>query len=306
MSYDPTIAALTFGDTKAAALYFKRVLPVSFASLTGDYKGFFVNVPDPVPLEVAAKLIFGEDAPRDLIVTYLDEYWTPFIRRLSPLVANPKASDAPDAYEELKHLYLSNTTTPEGHSVRDAFQDFARGLGIDTYSVLLPEKNEATSGFGETYAYLALSAVSLIDTSKATWEQIAELRRSPEAARRLRRLRLFFFGTYVGKSRSFVEDDLLRRLDDYERTRKEFGFETSLSVLSVLLDAKSIQSAFVAGMAAAFFGGPVAGLASGAVVELGRVAIEAGKKVAQIRRLHDGHELAYLIDTLKLGRDRFR
>jgi hypothetical protein len=172
MSYDPTIAALSFGNAKAAALYFTRVLPVAFASLRGDKGGLYLEVPDHVPVEVAVKLIFDEDAPKHLILSYLDDYWAPFMRRLRPLMTDPKSSTEPGAYEELKNLYLSNAGTATGHSVRDLFRDFANDLGIDKYSVLLPEQNPSGADFAETYAYLALSAVSLIDTSKASWDQM--------------------------------------------------------------------------------------------------------------------------------------
>jgi hypothetical protein len=149
MSYDPNIAAISFGNTKAAALYFNRVLPVAFASLTGDKGGLYMEVPDHLPIEVAVKLIFDEDAPRHLIISYLDDYWAPFMKRLRPLITCPKNSTEPDAYEELKNLYLSNAATAGGDSVRAIFRDFAHELGIDKCSVLLPEQNASGDGLPE-------------------------------------------------------------------------------------------------------------------------------------------------------------
>jgi hypothetical protein len=294
MSYERHIAAMSFGDLKAASLYFDRVLPIAFASLRGDDGGLYLEAPDRVPIEIAAKLIFGEDAPRHLIISYLDDYWSPFIRQLGAPTRN---STDHDAYDEVKRLYLSNAAMKDGRSIRGVFGNFARSMGVPAYSVLLPGEDSVTSSFSEAYSYLALLEIPLVDTSKATWEQIAELRRDPEARGRLRRLRMFFLQDYVGKPRAYVEDDLLRRLDDYERTRKELGFEAILSTLSVLLDAKSVQAAAVAGLTATFLGGPLVGLGVGAAVEIGKVILEAGKKIAHIRSLADGHELAYLIDA---------
>lgn len=297
MSYDRHIAALSFGDLKTAALYFDRVLPLAFASIRGDARGLVLYAPDPIPIELAAQLIFGQNAPRHLIISWIDDYWHPFMKQLRPLMAQPRNSQDPSAYDELKRLYLSNAAVGDKHSVRDIFRELARRLAIESYAVLLPEENSENTGFSEAYACLALLDVPLIDPSNASWEQILEVRRSAEASRKLRRLRLFFFENYSGKPRSYVEDDLLRRLDDYERVRREFGFDTVLSAISVVLDAKNLQAAVVAGLTAALFGGPSAGFTVGATVEVGKVAIAACQRIAQIRRLRDGHELAYLIDA---------
>lgn len=111
----------------------------------------------------------------------------------------------------------------------------------------------------------------------------------------LRRLRLFFTENYIGKSRAFIEDDLLRRVADYERTRKKHGFDAVLSSLSILLDANTLQAAAVAGLTSALFGGVAIGVTTGAAIELGKVLIELGKKQANIRNLAEGHELGHVI-----------
>src|SRR5439155_18622697 len=137
------------------------------------------------------------------------------------------------------------------------------------YSVLLPSDQPAAT-FAEAYACLAASGLPLVDTSRATWDQVMELRADPEARRQLRRLRLFFLENYTGKPKAFIEDDLLRRIDDYESTRRKHGFEAVLSSMSVLLEANSLQAAAVAGLTSALFGGPLAGISVGAAVELGK------------------------------------
>jgi hypothetical protein len=295
MSYNRNISALCFGDLKAAALYFDRIVPVAFRSLRGDKKGLFLEAPDPVPVKVIVKLIFGDEAPDYLVISYLDDYWSPFMRGLNPFLKNRKGSSLDlEAYTELKTLYLSNSSSPKLGSVRSEFAKFAKKLGVPSYSVLLPDETP-TASFTEAYSCLVASKLPLIDASTATWDQIIELRRSPEAKIKLRRLRLFFFENYTGKPKSYVEDDLLRRLDDYEKARREFGFDTITSSISVLLDSQNLQASLVAGLAAALFGGPTAAISAGASVELGKFSLEVAKKRAQIRSLSDGHELAYII-----------
>lgn len=298
MTYARTLSAITFGDTKTAALYFDRVLPVGFHVLRGTGSGIICELPEPVDVEILVKLIFGDDAPRYLILSYLDDYWKPFMNRVRPLIKQPRASNDPDAYTELKSLYLANATSPETGSIRAAFRKFAASLEVGSFSVLLPSDHSDES-FVEAYACLAATNLSLVDTSQATWDQIMELRNDPEARQQLRRLRLFFLENYAKQPKAFVEDDLLRRIDEYERARKKHGFDAVLSSMSVLLEASTLQAAAVAGVTTALFGGPLAGISAGAVVEFGKVIIEVTKQRAAIRDLADGHELGYVLRARK-------
>ena len=294
MTYERTISAISFGDTKAAALYFDRVIPLEFRVLRGTGSGLICEIPDPIDAEVLVKLIFGDDSPKYRIISYLDDYWSPLMNRVHPLLKQRKDSQDPDAYAEIKELYLANASGPEFGTVRAAFGEFAQRLGVGSYSVLLPS-NDGEGTFSQAYSSLAATNVPLVDTSKATWGQVMEFRSDPDSRAQLRRLRLFFTENYLGKSRTFIEDDLLRRIDDYERARKKHGFEAVLSSLAVLLDADTMQAAAVASLASALFGGVAVGVTTGAAVELGKVLIELGKKQADIRDLAAGHELGYVI-----------
>jgi hypothetical protein len=133
-----------------------------------------------------------------------------------------------------------------------------------------------------------------------------ELRNDVESRKQLRRLRLFFFQNYMGKPVAFVEDDLMRRIDDYEQARKKHGLDAVLSSISVLLDARTLQAAAVAGITTALFGGPFAGISAGAVVEFGKVMIEVTKKRAAIRDLANGHELGYILRAQGASQRRLR
>ena len=295
MTYSSITAAISFSDTKIAALYFDRVIPVEFKNMKGTGKGVICNVPDPVDAEVLSQLIFGDDTPKHKVLSYLDDYWSPMINQVRPLIKQPLPSNHPDAYKELKSLYLSNYINNK-NSVRSAFQKFAKSLYINSYSVLLPESMENDS-FTEAYSCLTTSNIPLIDTENSSWEQIMELRKDSESKKKLRRLRLFFLNNYVGKTKDFIEDDLCQRLDDYENTRKKHGFDTAMSTLDILLDANTLQAAAVAGFTTGLFGGPIVGMASGVTIELGKVLIELGKKQANISNLSAGHELGYIISA---------
>lgn len=146
---------------------------------------------------------------------------------------------------------------------------------------------------------MTLLRLPWIDADAASWEQIIEFRQDIESARKLRRLRLFFYENYAGKSSAFIGDDLLKRLDDYEAVRKKHGFEALTGSLSSILKSSNLVSAVGAGLAAALFGGPVLGVGTTAAVEVGNFSIELSRKLFTVREYEKGHEFAYLIDAKK-------
>lgn len=111
-----------------------------------------------------------------------------------------------------------------------------------------------------------MANIDLIDTNNASWDQIVEVRNDIDSRKKLQRLRVFLTKNYKNESRNFIEDDIAKGLDDYEVARKKHGFDTVVSSLSILLDAKNIHSAAAAGIGAAFLGGPIAGITSAAAI----------------------------------------
>ena len=87
----------------------------------------------------------------------------------------------------------------------------------------------------ETDISFKIQSLSLIDTSKASWGQIIEIRN-------LKNLRLFFFSNYQDKPGDFVKDDLLKRIDEYDSARKKHGFDLKATSMLTLLKSKNLQS----------------------------------------------------------------
>lgn len=302
MSYLNSHNAISFGNLKQAAIYFDRVLPVAFRCLRTTERGVVIDVPEEAPIEAVSQLIYGENEPDWKIMLYLEHHWSPFIVRIGKHLSRPMDSMDPELYGEVKGLYLNNHVTAKSGSVRADFAQFASKLGFSYSSLLLSGENTPKSAVSDIYTTITMSNVPLIDVSNASWEQIMELRRDPDARRKLRRLRLFLYENYVGKEKAFIEDDLAQRLDDYESSRRSLGLRATTSVLSVVFDAKALQASVAAGIAAALFGGPVAGLASATAVECGKIAIEIAKRQQEVHDLQQGHDLAFIIDaTMKLS-----
>ena len=298
MTYAAAQNAVCFEDLKTAALYFDSVIPISFSSMHGRGEGndILFRLPEDVPGEVLVHLIFGvtpTSSPEKW--TYLGKYidsWAAFIKAI-----HPARKRFANNYEDVKEIYLHDTSLGDQSSVRKEFKKLSSALGKSYATVMLP--NEESSQDGSPYAALGLSGIPLADASRASWEQILEVRKDPDARAKLRNLRLFFHNNYQGKPTSFIVDDLGRRLEEYSATRKRLGFESATGCISSLLDAKSLQAAAATGIAAAFVGGPLAALSSAVFVELGSVALEFSRKRFAIQEFENAHELAFLIEAKK-------
>jgi len=151
---------------------------------------------------------------------------------------------------------------------------------------------------------VTIQGLDLIDATNISWEKILAIRTDPSVRSRLRRFRLLFEQEYQGKSKAYVEDDILRRIDDYRAVVREYRLETKLLVLEQLLASKTLATVGGTSLVAALIGAPILVGASalvGAVVEVGKICV----RVAQRR-----HKLDKELATLPVGyvvylQDRF-
>ncbi len=286
--------AVCFDDLKAAALYFDSVIPVAFRSMRGRGEGNDVlfELPEEIPGEVLINLIFNI-APSNsaekwkYLKRYMDS-WEAFSKAIHP--ARDKFSND---YEDVKRIYLEDSPIGSGSSVRKEFKKFTKELGKTFSTVLLPTIQESSDS--NPYSVLVLSGIPLVDASKASWNQIMELRKDSDSRSKLRNLRLFFHNHYTSQSSAFISDDLGRRIEEYHTARRRLGFEATVGSISALIDSKSLQAATATGIAAAFIGGPIGGISSAVLVELGSVALQFSRKRFAIKEFENSHDLAYLI-----------
>lgn len=222
--------------------------------------------------------------------------WDTFIKKIRPY-RRQRLPSTEDDYTDVKQLYIDNAVFENGLSIRQAFADYAKSFGVEYASVLLAPKNIKDQAEFPEYMSFCLLNTPLIDTSKAKWDQIIELRKDVESRNKLRNLRLFLYENYRGKDSDFIEDDLGRRIDEYERARKKHGFEMVISSIRALIDSKNLQAALGGGLAAALLGGPISGITTAALIELGSISIEIAKKRSDFKDLTEGHDLAFIIQA---------
>ena len=138
---------------------------------------------------------------------------------------------------------------------------------------------------------------SRLTTTRASWEQIHELRRDRDAVAKLRKLRLFLHRNYAGAEPALIEDEMAQMLHDYENACRDHGLETCMSILEMTLDSKNLQTAVTGGIAASLFGGPLAAIGTAAVIELGQILLEFATKRHQFDKFKRDHKLGYIIEA---------
>lgn len=308
MAYRRSTAILSLGNFKEAALYFDQVLPLNMGRMRGDpdVGDILVGYPEEVPSAALAHLIDGVEGDTvtyshaTRIMEVCTTKWVEFSRIVTPYaklwVPDSQRGSIHDPLEEHQKLYkayLANERKEGAVPVRKAFAEFASSLGVGNHSVALPLDPQGSN----TDPCVTLTGLNLIDAQSAEWRQILDVRKDEASRRKLARMRLFLHESYEEKSQSFIEDDLLKRIDDYENTSKKFGFNTLTSSLGMLLDAKSLQSSVGAGLVGTLFGGLGVGAIAAAAVELGKVAINVAEKRHEMQSWQAGHELAYIFGT---------
>jgi hypothetical protein len=308
MAYYRAGAILCLNNFKEAALYFNQVLPLNMGRMRGDpdVGDILIGYPEEIPSAALSHLVDGVEgntitfSHATRIMELCMTKWSEFSTKVSPYAKlgppNPsrgRMHDPAVEHQKLFKAYLANEQQEGEVPVRKAFADFARSLGVQSYAVAVPLDPQGTNAD----PCLTLSGLKLIDAESADWRQILEVRKDQASRRKLARMRLFLHSNYQDKSASFIEDDLLRRVDDYESTSKKFGFNTLTSSLGMLLDARSLQSSVGAGIVGALLGGAGVGVLTAAAVELGKIAINVAEKRHEMQSWQAGHELAYIFGT---------
>lgn len=292
--YNNKLDVLCAGNIKEAALYFNRVVPLRCDSFRHNNDGPYFTTPEPLPVKYANSIIFGEDKlDWNSIMNFMTKQWVEFADNLRADFPDKVTSFDTSPYEE---LYRENPIGISGTSFRSYFIDFAKSVGIEKPNVLLKNTNE-TSSFQSAYVEVALTGAKLIDSSKAHWEQIYEIRNDSNSQKALRNLRLFVYDNYKGKCSSFIQDDIEKRIDSYHSATQKHGFELVTSSISTLLDAKTVQASLAAGLATGLWGGMDVGIGVACAVELGKCTLEVSRKLYPMKSFKDNHELAFIIES---------
>ncbi|MBI1811293.1 MAG: hypothetical protein HY035_09275 [Nitrospirae bacterium] len=298
MKYEKEAHAVCLGDLKQAALYFDRVFyilakdefchTILLSKASGALKFHEIEFKSKTHEHVFYDLTFGKTPANNQINKYfLEKYLLlPISFQCILLQKKFEGDNSKEALEEfnknsyaymktqiIEH-YLSNPFIPildkKGMNFRDFYLLLIKSIGINNPLILLPSVCGKEINEDSEDITVSLNNLALIDTSKASWDQILEIRKDENARKKLRNLRLFFYENYQNKSKEFIEDDL-KKIDDYKIACKDYGLQTCLSAISATMNSKNLVASSVAGLSAAFFGGILAGIGTATAIELGNV-----------------------------------
>jgi hypothetical protein len=84
--------------------------------------------------------------------------------------------------------------------------------------------------------------LGIVNESALTWEQVREFRKDSQARSRFRRLIHWADSEMVGRSASFIADEVAQKLEAYEGALRKHGIETLLGSIETILDPKFIAA----------------------------------------------------------------
>lgn len=263
------------GNPKNAALYFDSIIPLSYSFIL-EHGSKFHNMKD-------FKTIFPlKMQDNEVFIDYVNLLKSLYDSVISYNIKGDTDGLRTNAVWDMFHINLAL---------------FLGNLKIKNYIILHKLNNDSHCTQSYECISLELAQLPLIDTNKSEWEQIIQIRRDKESIRKLKNLRLFFHENYSGKDKSFVKDDLCKKLEDYTNTVKDWGFETVTSSLTLI---NSSITSVGASLVLALTGNPLKVAAStGICVGIANMALHIAKEKYKLIKMGRDHPLAYIFEAKK-------
>jgi len=272
------VVAISGSDLKQAALFFEKVIPLHTSG------------------EVPSEVRFDQS---DLIN---EEEWLTLVNEsISISQTQLEMASEADIVErpigEVRRDYLHNRLMGHYHKVLTK-------AGVRSVPLFhsIPEFEGSFSEGEEEAVEITLVRAPLIDTSDVEWDQIVDIRSDEDFKRKLRRFRLFINDNYQGKEQSYILDSLLQKMEDYETVCRKHGLTLTISILSKVLNSKSLLGALGLTATAILLGNPgvaTVGALSGAAIEIGKVCLHIAEKNLELDATMRNSEVALLMDVKK-------
>lgn len=158
---------------------------------------------------------------------------------------------------------------------------------------------------------IAISGLKVVDADSLSWKQILEFRKDKESQRKLRNYKLFLSDNYEEKSKQYIEDSLSTKIEEYEKTIKEWGMESVEATLDVVFSSKSLITLTAIGLATSFGAVPALTVgtttaitlasAVGSFFTIGKLSIGINKRHRELREFRINDPVSYLIDIKSLN-----
>ncbi len=336
--YDLLLKTVCFGDLKHAALFFDHVIPINPLELIiQDDPVLKLSSTDSVEYRneqfdnikkhfsdrilnsftrhegICANLFFGRndsDASErnDLTDKLTAATWSLLFEdyfQHPNLILNPGYALShlhPVQQAAAYKRYLSNkkyiNLYPAGHEVHE----LANTLG-GMWTTIAPNKwfSETANDIGVSYQ-MSIKNLPVVDSSQISWQEVIDIRNDPKSRSNLRRFRSFFHKNFSGKSFSYIQDELLRSIENYRDECKSRRLAMRDGVISQLLTSTKALNLNMT--AAAIFSAPSITnlpdqLKSLSLIPIltnfGGMILEYRKSNRDLQGFIDRHDLSYLI-----------
>ncbi len=318
--------AIIFGRVKDALLHFEHVIAMN---VTGEAMGF-----RPSGNQSGQSIDKFKEATMRDYREFIDFFGTPdAMQRFypPPLAQHPFFKGAVNIFdgllfahmikalegEEFFQRYLenlaqvvgaeqpvpSNQFNPSIGTLQRVFSKLAtdfqlQGIPIDCSPFFLQSPDEhSVSGS------VSVHGIRVIDTDNVPLPQIIQFRRDKETMKKMRAFRLFAYEQYSGKDQAYVEDDLQKRLSDYDDAVKSSGFETKIKTLSFLFESKVLLGALATSAVAVLIGDPslaIEAFGAGTILEVGKLSLEYAKQRHELREICRENPISYIADAKRI------
>lgn len=272
------IAAVTITKPKTSALCYERVW---------DPTGQIV----PESIRCSGR----SAAEASMLMAMINENVTSDWESVFPSIVERWSSVHPEAVECLggRTCYVNGLSK--------AFSDSTDCQAIPIYDSSQQQQKEYKSGDRQAIV-TALENLSIVDESQLTWDQIRQFREDSEARKKYRRLMHWMDKDMVGKSQSFVEDEIAIKLEDYEQALKTHGIRTVLGTFSDILDGKFLLGSAGIGASFVLAGHPTLGLLAEAGLLINKVLVKLRQDKLNLDDVKrgDNSEIAAIYEIKKL------
>ena len=311
----PGNTVVTFGDAKQPALYFDRVIPSTilfhrswFAEQ--DYTDLFLNT-------LVEDIFWRPEARRNLFIVQLS---TVECFDMLAILMTVTAGIPDDCNEDLKtklarirRLYADDAILDDStrecvpshwkrpiRTFRELLWSLFAEFGITGPLPIYLTGRELDIGEGPDDPLIRVCNIPLIDADKASWSQIAELRKSPTASATLHRVRDIIRDTMAMHVETEAQDALLAAVDEYKAVAKKFGFTSRTSSLSVVFPEGQLPTASTTAGCTSLLDERLCALGAadhGILMTADEIRVEYARKRYGFNRLIDRHQTAYLIEN---------
>lgn len=181
---------------------------------------------------------------------------------------------------EDKEQYVHNTNIVSGCIYKDIAIAFSRKYKREIITIY-PTKEINNTVYQEGDRDIILSSMEnlkLVDEKTLTWEQVLEFRHDSESKLKYKRFLHWLDKDMIGKSQSFIEDEIAIKLNDYENALKKHGIKTILGTLEEIISGDFFKNSLLASGLVALTTDPVLGIVAEASLLVYNVAIKLAKK----------------------------